>query len=139
MAQVIRDVMTSDPITIESSETLAELARRMREGDTGAIVVLQDGSVSGIVTDRDIVVRAIADGRDVSSTTVGDVCSADLESVGPDASVDQVVQTMRSRAIRRLPVVEHGHAVGIVSIGDLALERDQNSALADISAAPGNT
>ncbi len=139
MATAVRDVMTTDPVTIEASEPIAEVARRMRTADTGAIVVLRDGSVAGIATDRDIAIRAVAEGRDVNTTPVGDICSGDLEAVGPDARVEQVVQTMRSRAVRRMPVVEDGRTVGIVSLGDLAMERDQQSALADISAAPGNS
>lgn len=139
MAQAVRDVMTRDPVTIEGSETVTELARRMRTADSGAIVVLRDGSVAGIATDRDIAVRAVAEGKDPNATRVADICSPDVETIGPDAGVEQVVQTMRSRHVRRVPVVENGHAVGIVSIGDLAMERDQRSALADISAAAGNT
>ena len=139
MAQTVGDVMTRNPVTIEANEPVGEAARRMREADTGAIVVLDDGRINGIITDRDITVRLVANDRD-SGTSVREVAStADVETVGPDASIEQVVQLMRTRAIRRLPVVENGAAVGIVSIGDLAIERDSDSALADISAAEPNT
>jgi len=139
MAQTVGDVMTRNPVTIEANEPVGEAARRMREADTGAIVVLDDGRVNGIITDRDITVRLVANDRD-SGTPVREVAStADVETVGPDASIEQVVQLMRTRAIRRLPVVENGAAVGIVSIGDLAIERDSDSVLADISAAEPNT
>lgn len=139
MAQTVGDVMTRNPVTIEANEPVGEAARRMREADTGAIVVLDDGRINGIITDRDITVRLVANGRD-SGTSVREVAStADVETVGPDASIKQVVQLMRTRALRRLPVVENGAAVGIVSIGDLAIERDSDSALADISAAEPNT
>jgi CBS domain-containing protein len=76
--------------------------------------------------------------RDPDSTTVGDICSRDLTTVGPDDSVGHAVSLMREKAIRRLPVVEAGAGVGIVSIGDVAVDRDRRSALADISAAPPN-
>jgi CBS domain-containing protein len=69
---------------------------------------------------------------------IGDICSRNLVAVSADDSVDDAVRIMREKALRRLPVVEAGKPVGIVSIGDLAMERDQGSALADISAAPGN-
>lgn len=138
MAQTVRDVMTADPATIDSSQPIIEAARLMRTADTGVLVVTADGAVSGVVTDRDITVRAVAEGRDVQTTPVAEVTSTDVESVGPDASLAQVVQTMRSRAVRRIPVVEGGRVVGIVSIGDLAMEVDPGSALADVSAAPGN-
>ena len=138
MAQTVADVMTRDPVTIESSEPVAEAARRMREADAGALVVLDNGRVTGIVTDRDITIRVVAEGRDVTSTPVGEAASADVTTVAPDASIEQAVQIMRSQAVRRLPVVESDRAVGIVTLGDLAIERDEGSALADISAAPGN-
>jgi CBS domain-containing protein len=77
----------------------------------------------------------VAEDKDLS-TPVGEACSAaDLQTVGPDTSLDQAVQLMRSNAIRRLPVVENDQAVGILSLGDLAIELDEDSALADISAA----
>jgi CBS domain-containing protein len=101
-------------------------------------VVLDDGKVCGIVTDRDIVVRGIADGRDPRSTTVGDVCSRDLTTVAPDDQIAAAVRLLRDKAIRRLPVVEAGRAVGILSIGDVAIEQERDSPLAAVSAAPPN-
>jgi len=92
----------------------------------------------GLVTDRDLVVRALAEGRDSATTKLGDICSKDLVVLSPGDSVDDAVRVMRERAVRRIPVVEEGRAVGIISIGDLAIERDADSALADISVAPPN-
>jgi CBS domain-containing protein len=94
--------------------------------------------LQGIVTDRDIVVRCVATGADVSQATLAEVCTDALVSVSPDTSIDEAAQMMREMAVRRLPVVERGQAVGIVSIGDLAIEREPRSALADISAAIPN-
>jgi len=88
---------------------------------------------------RDIVVRTVAEARDPATTTLADICSHALTTVSPTDSIEQAVQLMRAKAIRRLPVVEGGQAVGIVSLGDLAVERDPSSALGDISAAPPNT
>jgi CBS domain-containing protein len=138
MAQTVREVMTVNPATIDAGQTIQDLATLMREVDSGAIVVTDDGRVVGIATDRDIAIRAVADGKG-PETPVREVCSTDLETVAPDYSVEQAVQLMRQRAVRRLPVVENDRAVGILSLGDLAMERDSDSALADISAAPGNT
>ena len=135
MATTVSDVMTRNPETIEVSEPVVEAARRMRDADTGDVIVLDSGRVVGILTDRDITVRVVAEDKDLS-TPVGEACSAaDLQTVGPDTSLDQAVQLMRSNAIRRLPVVENDQAVGILSLGDLAIELDEDSALADISAA----
>ena len=138
MAQTVRDVMTENLVTLPGSAPLADAARRMREADIGDVIVMADGDMCGVVTDRDIVVRGIAEGKDPQSATLDEICSHDVVTIGPDDSIDQAVQLMRQRAIRRLPVVEGGRPVGMVSIGDLAIERDETSPLADISAAEGN-
>jgi CBS domain-containing protein len=134
--QSIREVMTAAPETVATSSTLAEAARKMREIDAGAMVVVDEkGKVSGIVTDRDIAVRAVAEGKDPTQTKVQEVATTDLAILSPTDTVVEAVKLMREKAVRRLPVVEDGKAVGIVSIGDLAVERDRPSLLADISAA----
>ena len=140
MTEYIRDVMTTNPETLPESTTVREAAETMRANDIGDVVIVDDnGAISGILTDRDIVVRVVAEGRDPRATRIGDIASRELTAASPDDPVDRAVQLMRERAIRRLPVVDKGKPVGIVSIGDLALDRDPDSALADISAAPPNT
>jgi CBS domain-containing protein len=109
-----------------------------RRHDQG-LIVIENNQVCGIVTDRDIVVRTVAEARDPATTTLADICSHALTTVRTTDSIEQAVQLMRAKAIRRLPVVEGGQAVGIVTLGDLAVERDPSSALGDISAAPPNT
>src|SRR5919198_1050306 len=99
MAQNIRDVMTSDPRTVKSSDTVEDAARAMREDDFGAAVVLDNGSIRGLLTDRDIVVRAVAEGRDPSKTKVRDIASEDVETVTPDQEVSDAVQLMRKKHI----------------------------------------
>lgn len=125
--------MTHDPRTVDTGAPVIEAARQMREGDIGDVIVTREGRADGIVTDRDIVVRAIADGRDPQSTPVGEVCTANPVALEPQQSVDEAVKAMREHDIRRLPVVKDGRPVGIVSLGDLAVEREPDSALADIS------
>lgn len=139
MAQLVSDVMTRDPVTVERHESAAEAARRMAAADAGDVIVLDNGTVCGILTDRDIAIRLVA--RDKSpDTPVAEIVSDDeLVTVGPDTSISQAVQLIRGRAVRRLPVVQQGRAVGVVSLGDLAIEEDPGSALADVSAAEGNT
>jgi CBS domain-containing protein len=137
-SQTIRDVMTANPTTMPMSASVLDAAHTMRDSDIGDVIVVDNGQVCGIVTDRDLVIRAMAQERDPSRTTLADICSHDLTTVTPSDSVDKAVQLMRQKAIRRLPVVEGGRAVGVVSIGDLAQERDPQSALSDISAAPPN-
>jgi CBS domain-containing protein len=133
MARTVEEIMTHDPRTVDAGDTVVDAARQMRDGDVGDVIVMQGGQVSGIVTDRAIVIRAVAEGRDPQSTPVGEVCTSDLRSLAPQQSIDEAVQAMREHDIRRLPVVDGGRPIGIVSLGDLAVERDPDSALADIS------
>jgi CBS domain-containing protein len=138
MAQSIRNVMYANPITMSSTSTVAEAAHKMREADIGNVIVLEGDRLYGIVTDRDIVVRAIAEGRNPATAKLGDICSHDMTTLDPTDTVEDAVRLMREKAIRRLPVVEKGKPVGIVSLGDLALTQDPHSALGNISAASPN-
>jgi CBS domain-containing protein len=138
MAQTVRDVMTQNVVTLPRTAPLRDAARRMKEADIGDVIVMNDGGMCGVVTDRDIVVRAIAEGKDPDSAKLEEICSHEIVTVGPDDPVDRAVQLMRQRAIRRLPVVEGEKPIGIVSLGDLAIELDETSGLADISAADSN-
>jgi len=137
--QKIREVMTANPETVETTDTIRDAAKRMREKDIGAVIVMNKDRVGGVLTDRDITVRAVAEGRDPDQVRVKDICSADIMTLSPDDSIDRAIEVMRNKAVRRIPVVEGGKPVGMVSIGDLAMERDERSALASISAAPPNT
>jgi signal-transduction protein with cAMP-binding, CBS, and nucleotidyltransferase domain len=130
--------MTASPSTVDESSTITEAAKIMKSEGIGDVIVMQRDEVSGILTDRDIVTRVIAEGKDPNSCTAGECCTVELEITSPDSAIEDVVSTMRSSAIRRIPVVEDGTLVGVISIGDLAIERDRRSALADISAAPSS-
>jgi CBS domain-containing protein len=138
MPQTVRDVMTTNLVTCPSSAPLKDAAGYMRDRDIGDVLVVDDGSVRGIVTDRDIVVRCVADGGDTRKAKVGDVCSSELTTVSSDASIEEAARIMRDNALRRLPVVDRGKPVGIVSLGDLAVQADPSSALGGISAARPN-
>ena len=119
MAQ-IRDVMTSNPTTVERSTNILEAAKVMAGEDVGPLPVTEGGRLVGIVTDRDIVTRVLAEERDPQSTTVGDICSSDLVTVTPEDDLDQALRTMASAQVRRLPVVEGDRIVGIVAQADVA-------------------
>lgn len=139
MAQLVRDVMTTDPVSLPRDSSATEAARQMRDHDTGAILVVGDGDdLAGILTDRDTVVRAVAEGIDPDNCRIGDICTPDPKALSPDHPVEDAIRILREHKVRRVPVIEEGRPVGIVSIGDLALARDRESALADISAAPAN-
>jgi CBS domain-containing protein len=138
MAQYLREIMTQKPVTVQVTDTVVAAARSMRDGNIGDVVVVDNDQIQGILTDRDIVVRALAEGRDPARTTVGEICSRELTTLSPNDAIGEAEKTMRARAIRRLPVVEGGRPVGIVSLGDLAVERNPDSTLGGISAAPPN-
>jgi CBS domain-containing protein len=136
----IQDLMTPDLKALEATASVRAAAELMRESDIGDVVVLENNRLCGIVTDRDIVVRVLAEGNDPGMVTVGEICSRELTTVPPTASIDDAVRLIRQKAIRRLPVVEdNGEILGIISIGDIAVAKDRESALADVSAAPANT
>lgn len=138
MARTVRDVMTPNPACLTDDAPVAEAARVMRDKDIGDVLVLKDDRLCGIVTDRDLVVRLLAEGKDPANTPLRDVCSREVASVESSEDSDSAARRMRDQAVRRLPVVDGGKPVGIVSIGDLAVEKDPRSALADISAASPN-
>jgi CBS domain-containing protein len=130
--------MTPAPVALPADTSLTEAARRMRDQGIGTILVRDGHRLCGVVTDRDIVLRAIAADRSPAATTLGAICSDRLVTVGPDEPASAAVKLMRANAVRRIPVVEDGRAIGILSLGDLAVDRDERSALADVSAAPPN-
>jgi CBS domain-containing protein len=135
MGRTVEEIMTRDPRTVNADDPVIDAARIMRDSDIGDAVVMDGGQVTGIVTDRDIVVRGVAEGIDAQSASVSDVCTTGVETIEPEASVDEALSRMREKDIRRLPVAKNGRPVGIISLGDLAVEREPDSTLADISAA----
>jgi signal-transduction protein with cAMP-binding, CBS, and nucleotidyltransferase domain len=139
VAQQIQEVMTKQLHTVRKDATLRQVARLMQDQKIGNVIVTNpDGTLCGVVTDRDLVVRGMAAQRDVDKTKVGDVCTDAIVKLPPTASIDEAVKLMRERAVRRIPVVTDGKAIGIITIGDLARAKDPNSALAQISSAPPN-
>ena len=138
MARYLRDIMTQKPVTVQTTDAVVAAARSMRDGNIGDVVVLEGDRIHGILTDRDMVVRGVAEGRDPARTTVGEICSGELTTLSPDDTIEDAEKLMRDRAIRRLPVVKGGRPVGIVSLGDLAVEKNPESTLGGISAAPPN-
>ncbi|MEU0202244.1 MULTISPECIES: CBS domain-containing protein [unclassified Streptomyces] len=139
MAELVKDVMTPGVVAVRPDASLVEAAQLMRTQNIGDVVVADGQDVIGVLTDRDITVRAVADGADPMSVSVRAVCTPDPVTVTPDDPVATAVTLMREHAVRRLPVVENGLPVGIVSLGDVAEAEDPASALADISRADPDT
>jgi CBS domain-containing protein len=139
MAQLVRDVMTPTVASVRPDASLVEAARLMRAQDIGDVLVAKDGYLIGVLTDRDIAVRAVADGVDPLTVSCQSVCTPKPVTVSPDDKTATAVALMRKHAVRRLPVTGSGRPLGVVSLGDLAQERDPESALADISRAAPDT
>jgi CBS domain-containing protein len=138
MADTVRDVMTANPITVRVEEPLAAAAKQMRDADVGAVIAVDGSAVRGLVTDRDIIVRGVAEDLDPRTTRLGDLVTHDLIAVSVNDDVETAVELMRTHAVRRLPVMDGEQVVGVVSLGDLAVARDSDSALAEISAEEPN-
>ncbi|MDP9799446.1 CBS domain-containing protein [Catenuloplanes nepalensis] len=131
--------MTDNPITVRADESLSTAARRMRDGAVGAVIVVDGTEVRGVVTDRDIAVRAIAEDLDPRTLPTGELAGPDVIVTSADDDAETAVELMRTHSVRRLPVMDGEQVVGMVTLGDLAVARDGDSALADISSdAPNN-
>jgi len=120
MTRKMRDIMSSAPVCMASTETVSAVAKAMKEHGVGTALVLADGRLSGLITDRDITVRVLAENRDPVTTLVAEICSSEVAVLGPDDDVEQAERLIRERAIRRIPVLQDGIPVGVVSVGDLS-------------------
>ena len=125
MGQHIREVMTSNPSTIETDGFVVEAAKIMKAEDAGVVPVTENGRLIGMVTDRDIAIRVVAEGKDPQSTSVREVASTDLVTIDPEQNLDEALRLMAQHKVRRLPVVEEdGRLVGVVAQADVAREGD---------------
>ncbi|MBI3610796.1 MAG: CBS domain-containing protein [Nitrospirae bacterium] len=116
----LREIMKRNVISIPSDFPVIEAARLMAERNIGCLMVVQEGQAKGILTDRDIVVNVIANGADPAATKVEDVMQSHLVSAAPDMDLVEATRLMASHHVRRLPVMEDGHLLGIVTLTDLA-------------------
>jgi CBS domain-containing protein len=111
--------------------SLSEVALMMRDGDMGAVPVVDGGKLTGIVTDRDIVVRCVAEGKDAAAT-VADAMTNELFTVSPDDFVFEAIRLMGDKQVRRIPVVgPDGELAGIIAMADVALETEDELEIAE--------
>lgn len=137
--RTVREVMSTAPETVTPETTLADAAKVMDRVDIGDVLIVDGtGQLRGIVTDRDIAIRAVAEGRDPNTTPVEEIMTPTVETISSSATVREAIETMRRHDIRRLPVVDGGSPIGVVSLGDLAMSPGSQSVLADLSTAPPN-
>lgn len=126
---LVRDIMTRNPETLPSSGTIKQAAEKMRTLDVGFIPVKDERDVIGLVTDRDIAIRAVAEGKDPSRTKVSEIMTKDVRSCDEETDVKEAARIMQENQIRRLVVRNHqGECVGILSLGDLAVDADERVA-----------
>lgn len=126
-----REIMTRNVKTATPATTLKEVAALMRDGDMGAVPVVENGKLIGIVTDRDIVVRALAEGRD-AATPIGEVMTTEIFSVGENDFVFEAIRLMGDRQVRRVPITnEAGELAGIIAMADVALETEDEIEIAE--------
>ena len=125
------EIMTKSVKTAASTMPLREVAAMMRDGDMGAVPVVDDGKLIGIVTDRDIVVRVVAEGGD-ASTTISEAMTTELFTVRPDDFAFEAIRLMGDKQVRRIPVVgANGELAGIISMADVALEMEDEKEIAE--------
>ncbi|WP_455661728.1 CBS domain-containing protein [Pradoshia sp.] len=132
----LREIMTTNVDYVTPLDNVFEVAVKMKNDNVGIIPVCEDGTLLGVITDRDLVVDGIAE-KHPGSTKVTDVMHADVVTANPDTTDEEAAALMAQHQIRRLPVLENGKLVGIVSLGDLAVTTgsgdDAGEALEDIS------
>jgi CBS domain-containing protein len=122
MGKSIRDVMSTSPCAIDADKPVAYAAKMMKQEDVGLAPIVEGERLVGTLTDRDIVVRVVAEGKDPQTVTAREVASTDLVTIDPQQDLDEALQLMASKQVRRLPVVEEGRLVGVLAQADIARE-----------------
>ncbi len=127
----VAEIMTTYPDALDAEASIRKAAQMMRDGDYGVVPITdENGSLVGIVTDRDIVIKAVADGRDFDESIR--VCMTQSpDSIAQDTSVEEAMRLMAKRQVRRLPVVENGRLIGMLSLGDIATSPESEHKKAD--------
>ena len=120
MDELVRDIMTKDLLTISEKDTALKAAQLMSEKGVSSLIVLSDDQPIGIITERDFIKKVCLKELKLSSVKVGDMMSKIRTSASPDTSIDVAVQRMVNNRIRRLPIIENGNLVGIITVTDLA-------------------
>jgi len=129
--KTLRDIMTPSPATVNISDPVITAAQVMRDEDIGSVPVIDEQMVVGIITDRDITIKVVAEGIDPQTAQVGEYMSTHPVTGRPDMSLHEAMELMAREQIRRLPILDQNRLVGIVSLGDFALEADADEEVED--------
>ncbi len=114
-----RDIMVSDPVTVNPETTVYQIARIMAEKNIGSVIVVENNRVVGIVTEEDLIRRVLAEGRDPGRTRAGDIMSRPVIHVSPDTEVKEVALLMARLGIGHIPVIDGNRLVGIIAEYDI--------------------
>ena len=137
MSQSIREIMSGNVATVTTQDSVIKAAQIMSQYNIGSLPVVDNGNVVGILTDRDIVLRTVSNGGDLSNIQVQQVMTTNVVTATPDMDIQQAAQLMASKQIRRLPVIDNEQLIGMVALGDLAIEKEHideaGDALSNIS------
>lgn len=129
----IRDVMTPDVECVTPAASLREAAEIMRRLDVGIVPVCVGPRIEGVITDRDIAIRGVAEGRDPMTTPVRGLMTREVVCCYADNSIEEAAQMMREKQIRRLMILDSDdRLVGIVSLGDLAIDTGDKKMVGDV-------
>ena len=129
MGKRVRDAMTADPRTVRRDDAVVDAAKIMEEEDVGSVPVVDvDNVLVGMITDRDIALRVVAAGKEPRSTTVGEVATKEVSPAYPDEPLDEALEQMAYRQVRRLPVIEDDRVVGILAQADVVQEVKEKEA-----------
>ena len=118
----VRDLMTSEVVTVEPQTSIVDAARRMIQQEKGPLPVIEGDRPVAMVTDRDIIARVVAEGRDPNSLTVHDIATRELVTIGPDQAVEEALRLMAEHQLDRILVVEGARLVGIISEADIRID-----------------
>jgi CBS domain-containing protein len=118
----VKDIMSSDVSFVSTTAKVPEIAMLMKQKDVGSVPVLQNENVVGIITDRDIIIRVVADNKDINQVTAEQIMTADPVCVEENYNIDRAADLMAEYQIKRLPVLNKGRLVGMIALGDLAIE-----------------
>lgn len=133
----VKDVMTKYVVSLSTEDSVERAAQLMKEHNIGSVPVCSGDKVIGIITDRDIAIRSAAGGQNCRNQIVRDIMSSNPAWATPDMDVQDVSRVMSERQVRRLPIMDGNNLVGMVSLGDIAvqpkLQQQAEQALSNIS------
>ena len=119
-SSVVRDIMTKQIVMIDHDKSSLEAAKIMAEKGISSVFVVRDGQPVGIVSERDFIKKICAKERPIAEVMIGDIMSKILTTAEPETPIEVAVQRMVNHKIRRLPIMDGGKLVGIITVTDLA-------------------